>query len=503
MPTEYGQHGPQQLGIVFSLGEGQALRDIDIKMAATGIISGRVVDAGGSPVGHVNVFALARVYAAQQEYLTIRQTVHTNERGEYRLFWLPPDEYFVAARIDDMNRRTSDLYVVPPGTASSLSRVDSPVVTTRVTPEGRLLEETYALVYNGGALNPAGTNPVNLEPGATVAGIDIPISVGTLPSYRIHGVVIDGVTGLPVSGAHIRAFPHEMSTTVQVLTATADKDGVFDLLGAVSGSYSVFATGVTRPQQGVQSAGTGTGNASENTTSGFAPAAIGGASVDLRIVTSAPIAVPGRVTIEGRPPSDNDPELAKVFIRIDLEPEVLGTLSRPVSDTPAVRSNGTFTRQLYPGDYRVRAVWGFAPNAYVKSIRMGSVDLLDDILRVTGPPRDPLEVTIGSDGGELTGVVVTQQSEPISNAVVAIVPESTAQRRRIDSTRSVTTDANGRFRLQGIPPGNYKLFAWEYAPFGASETPEFIQKYEALGKRIVVRVESKQDIEITAIPARK
>ncbi|HET9943767.1 MAG TPA: carboxypeptidase-like regulatory domain-containing protein, partial [Terriglobia bacterium] len=313
--------------------------------------------------------------------------------------------------------------------------------------------------------------------------------------------------GRPASGAQIRAFPRERHLNlVQILTTTADKDGVFDLPGAVTGSYSVFATGVSSPPSGVQQA-TGAARPPANTIRGYAVVAIAGASIDLKIVMSPAIAVAGRVTIEGRPPRDNDPELGKVRFSLAPDQEVAGMgsaiLPIPEGDTFDVNPNGTFTRRVYTGDYRVRSVWGFAPTSYVKSIRMGSVDMLDDTLRVTGPLQDPLEITIGSDGGELTGVVVGPRSEPISNATVAIVPEAAAQRRRIDSQRSATTDANGRFRLQGIPPGNSKLFAWEFAPFGASEVPEFLQKYEALGKPVLVRPNSKQEIEITAIPARK
>lgn len=499
MPAEYGQHGPQQLGIVFSIAEGQAIRDAKVEMAATGTISGRVLDADGAPMGHVNVFALAARYWTGGQYFSIMQSVHTNQRGEYRLFWLPPDEYFVAASIEDMTRRTSELTVRPPGTIDGLSRADSPVVTTRVTPEGNVVEETYALVYNGGALDPAGTNPVILEPGMTMAGVDIPMGAGRLPSYRIHGVVIDNVTGQPVPGAEVRAFPREMAMlpNALVLSTKADIDGVFDLLGAVRGSYSVFATAAARP---------GVDNSSSNTTRGYALAAISGTNVDLKIVTSAAIPVQGRVTIEGRPLRDNDPELGKIKVVFRPDPNISGMgmlLSEPRGDNAGVNPNGTFTRQLYTGDYRVDSVWGFAPNVYLKSIRMGNVDLLDGVLRLNGQPTDPVEVTAGSDGGELTGVVVTQKSEPLPNAVVAIVPEAPSQRKRIDSRHSATTDDKGRFRLQGIPPGNYRLFAWEYAPFDAAGVPEFMQKYEGLGKGILVRAASRQEIEVTAIPARK
>ncbi len=40
--------------------------------------------------------------------------------------------------------------------------------------------------------------------------------------------------------------------------------------------------------------------------------------------------------------------------------------------------------------------------------------------------------------------------------------------------KSITTDQNGHFVLQGIPPGDYKVFAWENIEHGAYTIPEFL-----------------------------
>ena len=59
---------------------------------------GRVDDADGDPVGRVQVLALRLVYDGGKQVMTIAQTVTTNDWGEYRMFWLTPGAYRVAAR---------------------------------------------------------------------------------------------------------------------------------------------------------------------------------------------------------------------------------------------------------------------------------------------------------------------------------------------------------------------------------------------------------------------
>src|SRR5439155_23385913 len=63
---------------------------------------------------------------------------------------------------------------------------------------------------------------------------------------------------------------------------------------------------------------------------------------------------------------------------------------------------------VVPGDYRVTANLGFASsqmNLYVKEIRFGSTDVLNNAMVVTGPTSDALEVVFGKDAGQVGGTV--------------------------------------------------------------------------------------------------
>lgn len=115
VPVEYGQHGILGRGVNFPLGEGQQMRDVRLEMAPVGAITGRVVDENGRPVGHAAVLALSPMYREDQQILNILELVHTDDRGEYRLFSLVPGKYYVAVRPEDPTRRSATLSMAPPG----------------------------------------------------------------------------------------------------------------------------------------------------------------------------------------------------------------------------------------------------------------------------------------------------------------------------------------------------------------------------------------------------
>src|SRR5206468_3397974 len=100
VPAEYGQCSPTGQGIGFEIAAGQKMTGIQLAMAPTGSISGRVYDRDGDPLENAQVMALRPVYKNGRRTLTIVQAVATDDRGEYRLFWLAPGRYYVSAKPD-------------------------------------------------------------------------------------------------------------------------------------------------------------------------------------------------------------------------------------------------------------------------------------------------------------------------------------------------------------------------------------------------------------------
>jgi hypothetical protein len=97
LDTSFGQRGPSGSGQALKVESGTTLDNIELLMTLTGAISGRVFDETGEPLAHVTVEALKYSYADGERSLTQVTSDTTNDLGEFRLFWLPPGQYFLSA----------------------------------------------------------------------------------------------------------------------------------------------------------------------------------------------------------------------------------------------------------------------------------------------------------------------------------------------------------------------------------------------------------------------
>ena len=86
VPAEYGQRSATGPGIPLEVMNGQQATGIQLVMASTASISGRIYDRDGEPLGRAQVQALRSVYRNGHRRMTIVQSVESNDRGEYRLF---------------------------------------------------------------------------------------------------------------------------------------------------------------------------------------------------------------------------------------------------------------------------------------------------------------------------------------------------------------------------------------------------------------------------------
>jgi hypothetical protein len=80
-----------------------------------------------------------------------------------------------------------------------------------------------------------------------------------------------------------------------------------------------------------------------------------------------------------------------------------------------------------------------------------------------------------------------------------LVPER--ERERGDLYLSAKADRDGKVRIKSIPPGDYKLFAWESIEENSWFDPEVIQRFEPKAKSIHVGESSNQTMELRVIPS--
>ncbi|HTG73580.1 MAG TPA: M56 family metallopeptidase, partial [Terriglobia bacterium] len=237
--AEYGQRTPNGRGRPLLVAEGQSVSAVNLAMLPTGSISGRILDRDGEPLARAQVQALQLMYRDGRKVVKIIQSVQTNDVGEYRLFWLPPDAYYISARPEDIRRRAVPLYVNLPGTGGFFEQAASPVVTHRALDSGGTAEESFVLVYYPGTIDFTTASRVDLRAGDSLGGVNFSVGAGQVRSRHLKGRAID-VNGQPLSGT-VSAIPRTPHPNVTIPSATLDANGHFDIAGVAPGSYYVVA----------------------------------------------------------------------------------------------------------------------------------------------------------------------------------------------------------------------------------------------------------------------
>jgi hypothetical protein len=268
-------------------------------------------------------------------------------------------------------------------------------------------------------------------------------------------------------------MPQNWTPDAIIPNATTDTQGAFEVLGVVPGSYVLYA-----------SAGALTGRL---------PIDVGNADLEKLKVTLAPgVEVTGRVTIDG---SSENLQLSALRVSLIRDPDLLGLpQGRGGPNGFAVAADGSFrVPGVSVGDYRL-SIAGLPRGAYIEAAQADQEDLLATGIHVDTSAVRPIQVRLGTESGKVEGSVVNERRESISNAIVVLAPETTLRRQK-SLFKAVATDVLGRFTIEDVPPGNYKLFGWDHVTEGAWENEAFLKTVEARGRNIRVTAKSTATLE--------
>ena len=94
------------------------------------------------------------------------------------------------------------------------------------------------------------------------------------------------------------------------------------------------------------------------------------------------------------------------------------------------------------------------------------------------------------------------KDKPASGAMVVLVPDAPLREDQANY-KVASSDQNGNFSISAIPPGQYKLFAWEGVEMGQWTDAEFLQTWESKGKTVVFKEKSKETADLTLLNRRR
>ena len=145
------------------------------------------------------------------------------------------------------------------------------------------------------------------------------------------------------------------------------------------------------------------------------------------------------------------------------------------------------------------AVNGLNNVLYIKEARLGQMDLLQPGFTLSPPISGTMDITLGSNPGQLTGTVTDATLKPVSGVQAVLIPDQ--NRGRQDLYKTANTDQDGHFTLRGITPGDYRLFAWEdIEPFSYFDAT-ILRQYEQQGKLVHIKEAASDSVDVKIIPA--
>jgi len=423
--------------------------DVALGIAPAGVITGRVVDWDGLPVAGIQVQVLSFIQDSRdRRVLAPAGSAETNDLGEYRIYWVQPGSYFVRADPADYGTQTTGLLSEQSGQSSK-----------RKSPQ-------FVSTYFPNAIDAAGAMRIDLRSGETFSGADIRLI--ETRKRQVSGIVSISSNRRTTD---VLLTPRNPASGNSDYSTSADGTGVFSFDNVVPGSYLLTADAInadgieTFGRMSIDVGNVDVGNLSMVLGPGF----------DLRI----------RLTIEGRTRRSDDPQLV-----VKLRPEISSTPS------PTIERNGDEEYTIHrfmPGDYSLevlsltnaRGPSGSPLNGglYLKSALFGGSDVLSRGLHIDGPTAGTLDIIMADGAETISGSVLDEQNLPAIGVTVVLVPESQL-RGRSDLFMTGFTDAAGKFKISGIPPGQYKAFSWEITRQGEWQYPEFLDLYENRGQPI-------------------
>jgi Carboxypeptidase regulatory-like domain len=433
---QFGQRRPFQPPPPISLDAGQQFT-ADIPLSRGGAISGRVYDASGDSVGGVQV----RVYRARMEQGSRRLKAVgiadlTDDTGAFRVYGLPPGDYYVAASL-------------------------------RVAPIDSIVDTTYAPTYFPGTGDLGEAQRIKLGLGAE--------ATATFPLLPVRPTRISGVV-LSASGGPANAFLNLVSESSELgvpigVGGVTRSDGTFTLPDVAPGRYVLKAS----------SRGDGPDE------SASMPITVDGNELS------------GITLVTGRPATLRGTIVADVGISKTL-PANLTVVAFSSRETGTVLDSGDgpkFEIGSLGEPFRL-TVDGLQDDWSVKSITVNDADALDNTIELSSNQQGVARVVLTDRLTEVSGVVAA--ADATTTPQIVVFPENSAKwGHRSRYIRRVEADARGDFRIIGLPPEQYLAYATDYLDDGEHLDPEFLTSIRNVAVPFALEEAEKRTLELKVV----
>jgi hypothetical protein len=408
-----GQRRPFESPPPITLTRGQRVT-ADVPLSRGGVIAGRVYDDTGEPLAGLRV----RVYRAKmsggyRRLEDVGAADQTDDTGAYRIFGLPPGDYYVAASL-------------------------------RVAPLDSVVQTTYSPTYYPGTGELAEAQRIRVELGSE--------STVIFPLLPVRSVSVTG-TVLTSSGGPANAFLNLVSDAAEFGTplgigGVTLPDGTFTIPDVPPGRYTLSAS----------LRGDGP------TENGSVPVVVVNDDVSGNtIVTGRPATMKGRFVADGGVVGAL-PKALLVATAARAGGTVLASGDGPDFELDELSEPFTLKVEYLPDEWTVKA------------IVVDGADVTDAKLSLAANQEARAQVVLTNRVTSVTGTV-TDDGRPAKAAVVVFAADSSKWSYPSRFVRTASADESGRFRMNGLPPAErYLAVAADYVEDGEHYDPEFLER---------------------------
>jgi hypothetical protein len=439
----YGQTRPLEPGKPLEILDGQTVEKVDFSLPRGAIITGRVVDEFGDPVADAQVMPMRSTnQGGRRRMAPSGRSSTTNDIGEFRIFGLPPGQYYISATLRgmmmmNMNAQTDD-------------------------------RSGYAPTYFPGTPNVAEAQRLNVGVGQTLT--DINIALMPTRTARVSGSVVDS-QGKTVSTGFVMVTQRDFGLGFMTMPGgQVQPDGTFTVNSLSPGEYTLQATVP--------------GGAGEVPDMATLPITVAGSDITgVRLAAMKPSPLSGRIVV-------NDPAAAASLRPAMLRPmitpknpEDMGPMMGAVGP-PKVNDDFTFELRSRPGTMVIR-MGSPVPGWGLKTVRINGIDVTDDGFEVR--PNEEIsgiEIELTNRQSDLSGLVTSGKGDTVRDYSIVIFAED--RERWTPGSRYLRVgrpDQDGRFKITGLPAGQYYAIAVDSIEPGAGSDPEYLERVRSKATR--------------------
>jgi protocatechuate 3,4-dioxygenase beta subunit len=452
-PGAYGARGNSMAGVPLNLAAGQQMKELNWKLLPNAVITGKVLDADGEPIQNAMVMPMIAGYEKGKKLWAPAGQAMTNDQGEYRVANLKAGKYVVMA-------------------SNLVNNLSGSMAGAAAKPAADKPEPAYITTYYPSAADQEIASPVEVGVGGEVGRIDI--HMVKVDSFRVKGRWDNAPTQGKMTLVVLTPKGAGILGMLSANRAQLNADGSFEFRGVPPAEYMLSATQDFLSPMGAQM-----------------PVQVKDRHISgLIMQTMAPIDVSGSLAVEGK--GSDKIDLKQLGAR--LTPVDFILLNPPKA---AADEAGKFTfKGVSPARYEVRTDNG-SLQLYIKSVRYVDHEVDDEGIDLSAGALGPVQITLSTEGAEVKGSVTGEDGNAMPGATVVLAPDS----RRVSQFHDTVSDQKGGFEFKNLPPGDYKLLAWEEMEPNQFQNPEFLAKYIARAETVRLMANDKKTFSLPAIPA--